>query len=105
MTGACRSTDQCYGNNMKKILFTGLVMGMAVAVYAQSSDDGQSAAQQPGWGASTQSSNSGDHGWGSTKASAENGRMTEHGWVPPAKKDCSFNGEEISGSAQLRCMK
>jgi hypothetical protein len=90
---------------MKKILFTGVVMGMAATVYAQSSGDGQTGTQQPSWGASAQASSSADHGWGSTKASAENGRMTEHGWVPPAKKDCSFNGVEISGSAQLRCMK
>jgi hypothetical protein len=90
---------------MKKILFTGVVMGMAAAVYAQSSDDGQSESQQHGWSASTQASNAEPHGWGTTKSSAENGRMTEHGWVAPVKKDCSFNGVEISGSAQLRCMK
>ena len=92
---------------MKKILFTGVVMGMAAAVYAQSSDDGQSGTQQHGWswGSSSQSSNNEQHGWGTGKGSSENGRMTEHGWVAPVKKDCSLNGTEISGSAQLRCMK
>lgn len=93
---------------MKNILFTGVVMGIvtaATAVYAQSPDDGQSGSQQHGWGATKQASTSDPHGWGSSKANAENGRMTEHGWVPPVKKDCSFNGVEISGSAQLRCMR
>jgi hypothetical protein len=91
---------------MKKILFTGVVMGMAAAVYAQSSDDGQSGTQQHSsiWGSDNQSNNE-QHGWGTGKGSAENGRMTEHGWVAPVKKDCSLNGTEISGSAQLRCMK
>lgn len=90
---------------MKKILFTGVVMGMAAAVYAQSSDNGQSGSQQHGWSPSAQSADAEPHGWGTTKSSSESGRMTEHGWVAPVKKDCSFNGVEISGSAQLRCMK